>query len=605
MAFGQLARPARRALTEPLLVRVALTTVALAFLLVFLFVPFAFIFVEAFRNGWQAYVDAIQAPEALSAIWLTLLVAALTVPANAVFGIAAAWAITRFDFRGKRLLTTLIDLPFAVSPVVAGLIFVQLFGRQGWFGPWLFEHDIKIIFAVPGIVLATIFVSFPFVARELIAVMEASGREEEEAASLLGANGWQMFRRVTLPNVKWALISGVILCTARAMGEFGAVSVVSGRIRGETTTLPIHVEILYNEYAFQASFAVASLLALVAVFTLVLQTVVERRNRRVLGFRRSGRKDPESDMSIEVRNATRAFGSFQALRGINLTVPTGQFLALLGPSGSGKTTLLRIIAGLDRADEGAVFINGQDATEQGARGRNVGFVFQHYALFRHMSVFENVAFGMRVRPRQTRPTEEQIRARVDELLALVQLDFLAHRLPSELSGGQRQRVALARALAVQPAVLLLDEPFGALDAKVRQELRSWLRRLHDEIGLTSVFVTHDQEEALELADRVIIFNHGVIEQDGTPEEVVDHPATPFVANFVGRVNVFHGRLESGKAWFGPVVVDHPTPADGTIHAEGYARPHELDVTREDVGGGLWATDQAREPGRRAGQGRPH
>jgi sulfate/thiosulfate transport system permease protein len=282
VAFGQLARPARRALTEPLPVRVALTTVALAFLLIFLFVPFAFIFVEAFRNGWQAYVEAIQAPEALSAIWLTLLVAALTVPANAVFGIAAAWAITRFDFRGKRLLTTLIDLPFAVSPVVAGLIFVQLFGRQGWFGPWLFAHDIKIIFAVPGIVLATIFVSFPFVARELIAVMEASGREEEEAASLLGANGWQMFRRVTLPNVKWALISGVILCTARAMGEFGAVSVVSGRIRGETATLPIHVEILYNEYAFQASFAVASLLALVAVFTLVLQAVVERRHRRVL-----------------------------------------------------------------------------------------------------------------------------------------------------------------------------------------------------------------------------------------------------------------------------------------------------------------------------------
>ena len=177
----------------------------------------------------------------------------------------------------------------------------------------------------------------------------------------------------------------------------------------------------------------------------------------------------------------------------------------------------------------------------------------------------------------------------------MQLDFLAHRLPSELSGGQRQRVALARALAVQPAVLLLDEPFGALDAKVRQELRSWLRRLHDEIGLTSVFVTHDQEEALELADRVIIFNHGVIEQDGTPEEVVDHPATPFVANFVGRVNVFHGRLESGKAWFGPVVIDHPTPADGTIHAEGYARPHELDVTREDVGGGLWATIRHASP----------
>jgi sulfate transport system permease protein len=282
MSATPIARKPRPGLTEPLLVRVALTTVALGFLFVFLFVPFAFIFVEAFRNGWHAYVAAVGAPEARSAIWLTLLVAALTVPANAAFGIAAAWAITRFDFRGKRLLTTLIDLPFAVSPVVAGLIFVQLFGRQGWFGPWLFEHDVKIIFAVPGIVLATVFVSFPFVARELIAVMEASGREEEEAASLLGANGWQMFRRVTLPNVKWALISGVILCTARAMGEFGAVSVVSGRIRGETTTMPIHVEILYNEYAFQASFAVASLLALVAVFTLVMQTVVEQRNRPVL-----------------------------------------------------------------------------------------------------------------------------------------------------------------------------------------------------------------------------------------------------------------------------------------------------------------------------------
>lgn len=272
----------RPGLTEPVAVRIALTAIALLFLVAFLFVPLAFIFVEAFRNGWSAYVDAVRDPGARAAIQLTILVAALTVPANAIFGLAAAWAITRFDFPGKRVLTTLIDLPFAVSPVVAGLIFVQLFGRQGWFGPWLFEHDIKVIFAVPGIVLATIFVSFPFVARELIAVMEAAGREEEEAAGLLGANGWQMFMRVTLPNVKWAFISGVILCTARAMGEFGAVSVVSGRIRGETTTLPIHVEILYNEYAFQASFAVASLLAILAVVTLVLQTVVERRNQRIL-----------------------------------------------------------------------------------------------------------------------------------------------------------------------------------------------------------------------------------------------------------------------------------------------------------------------------------
>ncbi len=269
-------------MTEPALVRTGLITIALGFLIAFLFVPMVFLFVEAFRHGWSAYTAAVQEPEALSAIKLTLIVAALTVPANTLFGITAAWAITRFDFRGKRVLTALIDLPFAVSPVVAGLIFVQVFGRQGWLGPWLFDHDIKIIFALPGIVLATIFVSFPFVARELIAVMEASGREEEEAAGLLGANGWQMFRRITLPNVKWALLSGVILCTARAMGEFGAVSVVSGRIRGETTTMPIHVEILYNEYNFQASFAVASLLAIVAVATLVAQTIVEQRNRRIL-----------------------------------------------------------------------------------------------------------------------------------------------------------------------------------------------------------------------------------------------------------------------------------------------------------------------------------
>ena len=293
-------------------------------------------------------------------------------------------------------------------------------------------------------------------------------------------------------------------------------------------------------------------------------------------------------MSIDVRGVTKAFGAFHAIRDIHLTVPTGQFLALLGPSGSGKTTLLRIIAGLDRPDRGTVFINGEDATAQSARGRNVGFVFQHYALFRHMSVFENIAFGMRVRPRRERPDEQRITARVNELLRLVQLDFLADRLPSQLSGGQRQRVALARALAVEPAVLLLDEPFGALDAKVRQELRGWLRRLHDEVGLTSVFVTHDQEEALELADRVVVMERGAIEQDGTPVDVVDHPATPFVANFIGRVNVFHGRIESGKAWFGPVVIDHPSPTNGTAKAEGYARPHELDVTRDETGGGLWA-----------------
>ena len=240
------------------------------------------VFAEAFRKGWQVYFAALVEPDALSAIALTLLVAAIAVPLNLVFGIAAAWAIAKFDFRGKQLLTTLIDLPFSVSPVIAGLIFVLLFGAQGWFGPWLIEHDVKIIFAVPGLVLATIFVTFPFVARELIPLMEAQGREEEEAAIVLGASGWQTFWRVTLPSIKWGLLYGVILCNARAMGEFGAVSVVSGHIRGRTNTLPLQVEILYNEYNFAAAFAVASLLALLALLTLVVKSLVEWRGRQPL-----------------------------------------------------------------------------------------------------------------------------------------------------------------------------------------------------------------------------------------------------------------------------------------------------------------------------------
>ena len=295
-------------------------------------------------------------------------------------------------------------------------------------------------------------------------------------------------------------------------------------------------------------------------------------------------------MGIEVRNLTKSFGTFAALRDVSFTVRTGELVALLGPSGSGKTTLLRIIAGLEAADAGTVLFDGDDATRRSAKERRVGFVFQHYALFRHMTVFENVAFGLRVRPREQRPSNDDIRRRVNELLGLVQLDYLGDRYPSQLSGGQRQRVALARALAVEPKVLLLDEPFGALDAKVRQELRRWLRRLHQEIHLTSVFVTHDQEEALELANRVVVMNEGKIEQDGTPDEVVEHPATPFVVNFLGNVNIFHGRVQGGKALLGPLAVEFPQhPHEEPRDARGYARPHELDVTRSDTGGGLWTT----------------
>lgn len=262
---------------EPLWVKWLIVGISLAFFSFFLLMPLFAVFVEGFRKGWDAYLAALIEPDALSAIRLTLLTAVVAVPLNLVFGVAAAWCIAKFDFPGKAFLITLIDLPFSVSPVVAGLIFVLVFGRAGWIGPWFIEHDMKIVFAAPGIILATIFVTFPFVARELIPLMEAQGRDEEEAATVLGASGWQTFWHVTMPNIKWGLIYGVILCNARAMGEFGAVSVVSGHIRGETNTLPLHIEIVYNEYHFAAAFAVASLLAILAMLTLVVKSYVEWR----------------------------------------------------------------------------------------------------------------------------------------------------------------------------------------------------------------------------------------------------------------------------------------------------------------------------------------
>ncbi|MGY0196746.1 sulfate ABC transporter permease subunit CysW [Leptothrix sp. BB-4] len=270
-------RPIRAATTESPLVRWLLIGVALAFLTFFLFVPLTLVFVEAFKKGVDVYLASIVDSDALAAVRLTLLAAAIAVPLNLVFGVAAAWCIAKFEFRGKNVLLTLIDLPFSVSPVISGLIYVLVFGLQGWFGEWLRDHDLKVIFAVPGIVLATVFVTFPFVARELIPLMQAQGSEQEEAARVLGASGWQIFSRVTLPNIKWALLYGVILCNARAMGEFGAVSVVSGHIRGYTNTMPLHIEILYNEYQFAAAFAVASLLAGLALVTLVLKYIVEQR----------------------------------------------------------------------------------------------------------------------------------------------------------------------------------------------------------------------------------------------------------------------------------------------------------------------------------------
>jgi len=287
-------------------------------------------------------------------------------------------------------------------------------------------------------------------------------------------------------------------------------------------------------------------------------------------------------MSIQVQGIRKTFGSFVAVDGVSLDFPIGQLTALLGPSGCGKTTLLRIIAGLERADQGRVLLDGQDASDRDVRERHVGFVFQHYALFRHMSVYENVAFGLRVKPRHLRPAESAIRKRVDELLELVQLAWLKDRYPAQLSGGQRQRIALARALAVEPRVLLLDEPFGALDAKVRKELRQWLRRLHDDLHITSIFVTHDQDEALEVADRIVLMNKGRVEQTGSTQEVYEAPATAFAYSFLGAVNRFSGRIEGSSLRVGadavPVVTSDAAPGAEVV---AFARPHELDIVVDD------------------------
>ena len=285
-------------------------------------------------------------------------------------------------------------------------------------------------------------------------------------------------------------------------------------------------------------------------------------------------------MSIEIRHISKNFDAFKAVNDVSLNIGSGELVALLGPSGCGKTTLLRIIAGLETADQGSIHFSGEDTTDVHVRERQVGFVFQHYALFRHMTVFENIAFGLRVKPRGLRPSEAQIKEKVHSLLNLVQLDWLAARFPSQLSGGQRQRIALARALAVEPKVLLLDEPFGALDAKVRKELRRWLRRLHDDLNVTSIFVTHDQEEALEVADRVVLMNQGAVEQVGSPQQVWDHPASPFVYGFLGDVNLFRGRAHEGEVRFEGIRIEAPAHASAqNAQAFAYVRPHDFEVQR--------------------------
>ena len=310
-------------------------------------------------------------------------------------------------------------------------------------GPWLVEHGIKIIFSVPGIIIATIFVTLPFVARELIPVMQAQGTSEEEAAVSLGANGWQMFWRVTLPNIKWGLLYGMILCNARAIGEFGAVSVVSGRIRGMTNTMPLHVEILYNEYQFSASFAVASLMSIMAIITLNIKSIIEWKTEKQEG------RGVEYDMSIQIRNVSKNFGTFQALTDINLDIPDGKLVALLGPSGSGKTTLLRIIAGLESADEGAILFDGEDLTDVHVKQQEVGFVFQHYALFKHMTVFENIAFGLKVRKRRDRPSSAEIKETVNELLNPSKIRGICKSLSFSIIGWAEATCCISTSISCQ------------------------------------------------------------------------------------------------------------------------------------------------------------
>lgn len=290
-------------------------------------------------------------------------------------------------------------------------------------------------------------------------------------------------------------------------------------------------------------------------------------------------------MSIQIQNVSKKFGSFQALQDVSIDIQSGELVALLGPSGSGKTSLLRVIAGLEASDVGEILFDGQTITNRHPKERNVGFVFQHYALFRHMTVFDNVAYGLKVRPRKTRPSKAEITDKVMTLLRLVKLDNFSDRFPTQLSGGQRQRVALARALAVEPKVLLLDEPFGALDAKVRKELRRWLRKLHDDFQITSIFVTHDQEEALDVADRIVVMNNGKIEQIGSPDEVYTHPKSPFVYDFLGNVNLFKGRLHNGKLTHGEFAIDVPDTHEHTQDdAVGYVRPHDIQIEKTAVSG---------------------
>ena len=511
--------------------KIILITISVLFMIVMLVLPLFSVITNSLSEGFKFYVSSISTEYVRSALFVTILATLVAVTINTFFGIMAAFLLTKFSFKGKQVLATLIDIPFSISPVIVGLAFLMTFGRLGWTYPAIraintfFGTNIRIAFAIPGVILATIFVTFPFVSREIIPILNSQGKDEEEAAALMGASGFTIFRKITLPQMKWGLIYGIILCSARALGEFGAVNALS-KTRGETFTLPLEIDALYmsgTTSSITAAFAVSSVLVLIAVVVLIL--------RNIAWYRSQDRT--EDKMYVEMRNIYKQYGNFRASDNVSFGIEKGKLAALLGPSGSGKTTLLRMIAGLENPNAGDIFIDGKRVNDIPAAKRGIGFVFQSYALFRYMTVFDNIAFGLEI----AKMPKKQIKERVFELLELTGLSGLENRYPNQLSGGQRQRVAFARALAPNPQVLLLDEPFAAIDAKVRSELRLWLKEMVSKLGITSIFVTHDQDEAVEVADEILITNHGKIEQMGSPLEIYKSPKTPFVAQFVGRSSI--------------------------------------------------------------------
>ena len=491
----------------------------LGYLALLLLIPIGLIFYRTFENGIGAVYDSVTTPAAISAFSLTLTVTAIAVPLNTVFGVLCALALARGRFRGKAVLNAIIDLPFAISPVVVGLALILVFGRGGWLGDLPFQ----VIFSVPGIVLATIFISVPFVVREVTPVLKEVGDDQEQAASTLGAEP-----------------------LAGLLAHHAAVDPLGHRLRRSAVGRALHRRVRCGVRGLRQDLRRDR-----DAHAAGGEALPELRPRgRVRGLRaarlhraRHAAGDDEDQPTegrrmIAVRDVTKSFGDFVALDGVSLEIPDGSLTALLGPSGSGKSTLLRIIAGLEQPDSGVIEIHGNDATRVAPQRRGIGFVFQHYAAFKHMTVRDNVAFGMKIR----KQPKERIRERVDELLGVVGLAGYHERYPNQLSGGQRQRMALARALAVEPKVLLLDEPFGALDAKVRAELREWLRRLHDEVHVTTVLVTHDQEEAMAISDHIAVMDNGSIEQVGGPRELYDQPANGFVMRFLGPVSQVGDKL---------------------------------------------------------------